>query len=109
MSRKGEIEKKLRQDNYTDKDFGTASKKVFDTLKNPMEMWQSDEYNDKRTILFMYFEDKLRYDYFQGFGTATLAYPLALITKKPPVTGARVEMSSNELESKNLHKKLLQA
>ena len=86
--------------NYDEKTFGTALNKVFDVLKKPLDMWQSDEYNDKRTILFMYFEDKLRYDYFRGFGTASLAYPVALITKKPPVKEASVEMSSNELESK---------
>ncbi len=100
LIRKEEIEKRLRQNNYTDKDFGTASKKVLDTLKKPMEMWQSDDYNDKRTILFMYFEDKLRYDYFQGFGTATLAYPLALITENRPLRSGSVEMSGNEPESK---------
>ena len=72
-------------------------------------MWRSNEYNDKRTILFMYFEDKLRYDYFKGFGTAGLAYPLELITKNRPLRSGSVEMSSSELESKKLPKKLLQA
>jgi len=49
----GDLGKQL----YTSEQFGTASEKVFNTLKKPMEMWKSDEYNDKRTILFMYFED----------------------------------------------------
>ena len=100
--RKEEREKNLRQNIYTNKDFGTASEKVFNTLKKPLEMWQSNDYNDKRTILFMYFEDKLRYDYFQGFGTANLAYPLELITKNPDLSRGSVEMSSSELESKKL-------
>ncbi len=100
--KKTELGKKQKQSNYTDKDFGTASEKVFDTLKKPMDMWQSDEYNDKRTILYMYFEENLRYDYFRGFGTATLAYPVSLITENRPLRSGSVEMSSNELESKKL-------
>lgn len=100
--RKREFEQKLKQNNYSDKDFGTAVDKVFNTLKKPLNMWQSNEYNDKRTILFMYFEDKLRYDYFNGFGTAGLAYPLELITKNRPLRSGSVEMSSSELESKKL-------
>ncbi|MDP2649662.1 MAG: recombinase family protein [bacterium] len=101
--KKKELEQKLRQNNYSDKDFGTAVDKVFNTLKKPLDMWQSDEYNDKRTILFMYFEDKLRYDYFSGFGTTTLAYPLELITKNRPLRSGSVEMSESDPESKNLH------
>jgi len=63
-------------------------------------MWQSDEYNDKRTVISMYFEENLRYDYFRGFGTTTLAYPVSLITENRPLRSGSVEMSSNELESK---------
>ncbi len=101
--RKEELKKKQKQNNYTDKDFGTASEKVFNTLKKPMQMWQSNEYNDKRTILFMYFEENLRYDYFRGFGTATLAYPVSLITENRPLRSGSVEMSGSDPESKNLH------
>lgn len=100
VARKKGIEKQLQKNNYTDKDFGTASEKVFETIKKPLDMWKSDDYNDKRTILFMYFEDKLRYDYYSGFGTAGLAYPIELITKNPDLSRGSVEMSSYELESK---------
>ncbi len=91
----GDLGKQL----YTSEQFGTASNKVFNTLKKPMEMWKSDEYNDKRTILFMYFEDKLRYDYKLGFGTAGLAYPVKLINEIGQAKSTRVEMSGNEPES----------
>lgn len=107
--KKEELEAKLKNNLYSNKDFGTAVDKVFNTLKKPLDMWQSNEYSDKRTILFMYFEDKLRYDYFKGFGTAGLAYPLELITKNRPLRSGSVEMSSSELESKKLPQKLLQA
>lgn len=84
---------------YTSEQFGTASKKVFNTLKKPMDMWKSDEYDDKRTILFMYFEDKLRYDYKLGFGTAGLAYPVKLINEIGQAKNTSVEMSGSEPES----------
>ena len=95
-------EQELSKRKYTAEEFGTASDKVFNTLKNPVSMWKSNEYNDKRAILFMYFEENLRYDYKNGFGTTTLAYPLALIMKNRPLRSGSVEMSSNELESKKL-------
>ncbi len=71
----------LQTDHYNGKDFGTATEKVFATLKKPVSMWQSDEYNDKRTILLMYFDDKLQYDRNLGFGTAGLDYPIRLIAE----------------------------
>lgn len=107
--KKEELEKQLPRNPYTDQSFGTALEKVFGAIKNPVSIWQSDDYNDKRTILFMYFEDQLRYNYETGFGTATLAYPIELINKNPAVKRGSVEMSSSELESKNFAKKHLQA
>ena len=47
----------------------------------------------------MYFEDKLRYDYKNGFGTASLAYPVKLIGEIGQAKNRSVEMSSSELES----------
>jgi len=97
--KKAQIEGSLNKREYTSKEFGTASDKVFGTLKKPMSMWKSDDYNDKRTIFFMYFEDKLRYDYKMGFGTASLAYPVRLINEVGQAKNASVEMSGSEPES----------
>ena len=87
---------------YTSEEFGTASDKVFNTLKNPVSMWKSDEYNDKRTILFMYFENQLRYDYKSGFGTEGLAYPIKLINEISASKNGSVEMSESDSESKKV-------
>lgn len=87
---------------YTSEQFGTASDKVFNALKNPVSMWKSDEYNDKRTILFMYFEEELRYDYKLGFGTAGLAYPIKLINEVSASKNGSVEMSECDSESKKV-------
>ena len=102
-------EQELNKKMYTSEEFGTASEKVLNTLKNPTSMWKSDDYNDKRTILFMYFEDQLRFDYYRGFGTTSLAYPIKLINELGQAKTASVEMWSSELQSRKLFKKLLQA
>lgn len=94
-----QAEQNLNKQSYTAEQFGTASEKVLNTLKKPMEMWKSDEYNDKRTILFMYFEEQLRYDYKLGFGTASLAYPVKLINELGQAKTASVEMSGSDPES----------
>lgn len=73
------LEKELKENYYTQHDFGTASNLVFNALKNPLTLWQSDDYSDKRTIILMYFEDSLRYNGVKGFGTTSLAYPIQLI------------------------------
>lgn len=109
VEKKKELEEQSPRNFYTDKNFGTALENVFDVIKNPISMWQSDDYEDKKTILFMYFEEKLRYNHRTGFGTATLAYPIELITKKPPVTEAMVEMPGSEPGSEKVTQKLLQA
>ena len=50
--KKVQIEGHLNIKKYTSEEFGTASDKVLGTIKNPMAMWKSDEYTDKRTIFF---------------------------------------------------------
>ncbi len=92
-------EQNLDKKPYTSEEFGTASNRVLNTLKNPMDMWKSDDYIDKRTILYMYFEGQLRYDYKMGFGTASLAYPVKLIGELGQAKMPLVEMSGSEPES----------
>jgi len=96
-----EIEKNLGKQQYTSEQFGTATEKVFNTLKKPVSMWKSPDYNDKRTILFMYFEDQLRYDYKMGFGTEGLAYPIKLMADIESAKNGSVEMSGSDPESEN--------
>ncbi|HSW88010.1 MAG TPA: recombinase family protein [Candidatus Saccharimonadales bacterium] len=100
------LKKKLKEEmakigkrKYTSEEFGTASERVLNTLKKPMSLWKSEDYNDKRTILFMYFENELRYDYKRGFGTAGLAYPVNLISQLGQAKNRSVEMSMSDIES----------
>lgn len=97
--RKVEIEKALNKKQYTAEQFGTAAEKVFTTLKQPLKMWKSDDYSDKRTILLMYFNDQLTYDYKTGFGTVSLDYPIKLIASIGSTKNGSVEMSGCEPES----------
>ena len=79
MAKKTELEVKDKGQRYTDEQFGTASRRVMETLKDPLAMWNSDEYEDKRIIADMYFDERPKYDYRSGFGTASLALPIAII------------------------------
>lgn len=85
--------------NYTDQNFGTASRLVIGTLKEPLKMWNSDSYKDKQTILLMYFEQPLRYNYEDGFGTAQLARPIELINGFVSEQNPIVEMEGFEPSS----------
>lgn len=95
--------------NYTDQNFGTAYSLVFDTLKEPLKMWNSESYKDKQTILFMYFEQPLRYNYEDGFGTAQLARPIELINGFVSEQNPNVEMEGVEPSSRNELQTYLQA
>jgi hypothetical protein len=59
-------------------------------------MWKSEDYNDKRSIFFMYFEKESKYDYNSGFGTTTLAYPIKLINDLEQAKSGSVEMPGVE-------------
>lgn len=64
---------------YSAEELGTATKMVLGTLKDPVKMWQNEDGYKRRTIVLMYFDDKLRYDRETGFGTASLASPIKLM------------------------------
>ncbi len=79
LKKQADFETTPQENKYTSEEFGTASKTVFSVLENPVSMWQSDQFQDKRIIVYMFFEEKLAYDRVNGFGTAKLAYPVELI------------------------------
>ncbi len=109
QKKQAKAETDLKKEPYSSEAFGIASEKVFNTLKNPLIMWQSDNFNDKRAILFMYFEENLEYDYNLGFGTVNLTRPIGIINELGQANYGNVEMSGIEPESKKNFLKLLQA
>ncbi len=103
------IDMELISNPYNDERFGTATEKLFSLLKNPIDMWQSENVNDKKAVLYAYFNGKVEYDYKNGFGTASLAYPVKLIGNLATSKNTGVEMAGNEPASKNHIQKHLQA
>lgn len=77
---------------YSDENFGTGYKIIFSVLKNPIRMWQSENYKDKRLLLEMFFDDKIKYDLETGFGTADLALLPRLLSTKTDDKNGFVEM-----------------
>jgi hypothetical protein len=78
---------------FNDETFGTTMEKLFNVLEKPVETWRNDDANDKRAVLFAYFSGKVRYDYVEGFGTASLAYPVSLIEDIATSNSPDVEIS----------------
>lgn len=93
---KAELEKTLVPSQFTQTNFGTAVEKVFKTLENPLGMWKSDNIEDKRTVLYMYFDQKLDYSPKLGFGTAILEPSISLIRDLAKQKSNLVEMRGIE-------------
>lgn len=97
LPNKKELANKLKVNkNYSQERLGTASKAIFSYLENPVLMWQSANYHDKRTLLEMYFDEKLMYDRNEGFGTITLACLPKLLCFKEATENYLVEMAGVE-------------
>ncbi len=80
-SQKGQFRTDLGIENYSSKEFGTALDIVMSALSNPLSVWNSDRFEDKQTIVYMYFDGKLSYQKDLGFGTVNLEPSVALIQK----------------------------
>lgn len=66
--------------NLASYDFETATRTVFDFIKNPSQMWQSGKIEVRRIVLRLVFREPLVYHRKKGFGTATLSLPLEIAT-----------------------------
>lgn len=81
---------------YTKEKFGTSLNRVYESLKNPLLLWESDSLEDKRTVLWMYFDNGLNYDYFEGFGTANFSESINLLRNPESSEFRDVEMAGSE-------------
>lgn len=79
LAQKRQLEGAKFDRHYSDEEFGTASRLVLGTLKDPVGMWQSPDWHNRRTIVLMYFDDRLKFDKETGFGTTLLASPIQLM------------------------------
>lgn len=95
-NRKTEIDEVLKTPKYTEAQFGTALNKVYNALENPISLWNSDNLEDKRTVLYMFFENGLDYRYKEGFGTANFSDGINLLRDSADGKIPDVEMRGNE-------------
>lgn len=72
-------------------------------LENPLLLWNSPNLEDKRTVLHMYFNKGLSWDYKNGFGTIEIADEINLIRNPVNAKLPDVEMGGNEPPSVNSH------
>lgn len=91
--RKTEVENSLKTPTYTEQQFGTALNKIYNTLEKPLLLWNSDNLEDKRTILYMFFENGLQFRYKQGFGTANFSDGINLLRDSANGKIPNVEMA----------------
>lgn len=87
--------KKLDQ-HESEKMFGTALALACAFIRNPADLWHSDVFDDKRTVLNLAFTGILPYDKESGFGTVTFALPFELFRACEDEKSKMVEMPGIE-------------
>jgi site-specific DNA recombinase len=95
-NKKTEISEVLKIPKYTEEQFGTALNKVYNALENPISLWNSDNLEDKRTVLYMFFENGLSYRYKEGFGTANFSDGINLLRDSADGKIPDVEMRGSD-------------
>ncbi len=79
LKEKGELKIDVTPQNYNNQELGTAYDKVMQILEHPIAIWKSDNIEEKRTVLYMYFNGGLAYNRDSGFGTPKTAVAINLI------------------------------
>ncbi len=100
LNKKEGLENELPNRTYSNENFGIACDTVLKYIENPVRMWQSENYQDKRLLLEMYFKEKLTYDLKEEFGITTLEPLVSLLIAKEPSKNQLVEMVGVEPTSK---------
>ena len=88
--------KKADAPEYNEKELGTAYDAVIKALKEPVLLWESDNFEERRTVLFMYFQERLPYNRELGFGTPKTALAVNLINSMSGSKKHLVEMPGIE-------------
>ncbi|MEN9328655.1 MAG: hypothetical protein RI947_1463 [Candidatus Parcubacteria bacterium] len=90
---------------FSQSDFGTVVTVVLKTLEKPLQLWKSDDLQQKRNIIGMYFDDRVPYSHKEGFGTVDLSLPIRLISQLSDRKSASVEMPGFEPGSEKTQSK----
>ena len=81
---------------YTEEEFRTASDMVFGILEEPVRVWKNPRYENKATIVQMYFPNRLSYRVNEGFRTVEIEPTIKLINSLDPSKIPFVEMPGVE-------------
>lgn len=81
---------------YTKEKLGTAFDTVSNTLQNPLVVWKSNDLQKQSIVLEMYFDELLKYDRENGFGTTTFSYPVRVLQSFEKEKSQLVEMGGVE-------------
>ena len=90
------LEEKVKKCGSELPDFETSYRTALDFLSNPLKLWASDTYEDKRAVLKLAFLDKLSYDPKTGYRTASIARPFRLCKELLTVKSDMVQPSGLE-------------
>lgn len=85
-----------KKSNVEEEDFGTALQAVFSILKNPSKYWIEGDFQRKRLVLKLVFNEPITYSPENGFGTGNLSIPVRLFKQKPSKGSQYVEMGGVE-------------
>ncbi len=103
------LKEKIKKVNTPRISFETALNKVFEVLENPYFKWEKGDLYEKRLVLKLVFTELLRFDYHQGFETASLALPLRVFEHFVNSKLQDVEMLEVESRSEMITQDFLQA
>lgn len=81
---------------FDKKSFNHCWNQVGEQLKNPLLLWKSPNLEDKRTVLYMYFNEGLSWHYENGFGTVKFADEINLLQDVSKGKIPDVEMAGSE-------------
>jgi len=87
------LKDKLNKIKYPPEKFQTAVRVVFDYLKNPIKQWDHPDYQKKRLLLNMYFENKITYNPESGYQAADLPVIIRVLSQKYTSKQHLVEMA----------------
>jgi len=96
LKEKENLEQETIPKDFSQEKFGTNLERVFNVLENPLLLWNSDNVVDQQTLLYMYFEKGLSFDYKNGFGTTNFSPAINLLSDIAGAKNHRVEMAGYE-------------
>lgn len=86
------LEKEESMD-LNDEKLGTAVDLMFKMLKNPLLIWNNSNLIEKRTLIYMLFENNLTYDRKSGFGTVKYSDAINVLSSFATTGTPDVEMT----------------